>query len=230
MKKFPQPNIPESLPVTHEDVAFVMKDTLHPHHHEDPRVIGFINSYVMYRDVRQASRDAGISPQTGHALRRRKDIHNCITKITEMSVLKYGLDPDEIVEKVKEVVNFDPAELVDENGVAYQNMRDIPPDVRRAIRKFEVKNLYATDPNGMKYLEGHLVKVEFWDKMKAAEFLGREKGLFKETRKVEHDVTSNMKDILLESAERGRERRLAAQSETIDVTPKTGMPRVEDFK
>ena len=79
------------------------------------------------------------------------------------------------------------------------SMREIAPEIRRGIKKFKAKNLYESDPNGMKVLVGQLIEVEFWDKLKAIEMLGREKDIFKETRKIEHDVTGRMADVLLES-------------------------------
>ncbi len=64
---------------------------------------------------------------------------------------------------------------------------------------------------------GEIISYEFYDKMKATELLGREKELFKETKKVEHDVTRNMASVLLESKRRGDE----AHAQVIDVTPNT---------
>jgi hypothetical protein len=54
--------------------------------------------------------------------------------------------------------------------------------------------------------------------------LGRETNLFKETKVVTHDVTSKMKDLLLQSKERAEQRALEARNhpslKMIDVTPK----------
>ncbi len=66
----------------------------------------------------------------------------------------------------------------------------------------------------MKIVIGELIEVEVWDKLKSLEFLGREKDLFKETKKIEHDVTTNMASLLLAS------KSLADQSvKLLDVTP-----------
>jgi predicted DNA-binding helix-hairpin-helix protein len=144
-------------------------------------------------------------------LLNRKDVQECLAKITETAVLKYGLDPNEIVEKVKDVAYVDPAMLVDpKTGACYENMHDIPIEARRAIKKFVVENLYEKDHNGINVCIGRVVKVEMWDRLKAAEMLGREVNLFKETVVQQHDVTGNMKDILLESRKRAEERQLAS--------------------
>lgn len=112
---------------------------------------------------------------------------------------KYGYDAAEVVERVKEVSNVDPIELERPDGTFKTSMTEINPETRRAIKKFRAKNFYEKDPNGMPRLAGQIIEVEFWDKLKATELLGREKDTFKETRKVEHDVTGRMAEVLLES-------------------------------
>lgn len=198
--------------ITSEDVLYILDTTLRTEHKQNPFVIGFITAYVTCFDVKQAAKEAGISARDAKMLKNRKDINIAINKITESAVVKYGLDPNEIVEKVKNVAFVDPADLVDAaTGAAYENMHDIPIETRRAIKKFEVKNLYEKDANGMSVVVGTLVKFEMWDKLKAIEMLGRETELFKETKVIEHDVTTNMRDVLLESRDRAETKAIEAR-------------------
>ncbi len=210
--------------ITNEDVLFILNTTLKPDHLDDPAIIGFIGSFISCRDVKQASLAAGVSPSRGQQIRNLKDVNTAIAKITETAVLKYGLDPADIVERVKEIANFDPADLTKPDGSFHENMRDIPAATRRAIKKFKAKNLYENDANGIPQVIGKLIEVEFWDKLKGNELLGRETNLFKETKVVTHDVTSKMKDLLLQSKERAEQRALEARNhpslKMIDVTPK----------
>lgn len=136
--------------------------------------------------------------------------------------MKHGYDASQVVARVKEMANFDPAELENEDGSFVESLRKLSFETRMAIKKFKAKNIYEKDPNGMDVVVGKLIEVEFWDKMRANELLGREKDLFVEKKKVEHGLSANMRDVLLES------RRLAdnfvAQVEApktpeIDVTP-----------
>lgn len=232
MRQFPKPTRLGTAPkedFTPEDVTFILNTNLRPEHLESPKVMAFISAYLMCRDMPQSAREAGLTRNQGRMLLNRKDIHAAIRKVTEIAVVKYGLDPDEIVEKVKEVAFFDPIDCVREDGTAIENIRDIPAHARRALKKMKVKNLYEKDPNGMPIVTGKLVEYEFFDKLKANEFLGREKGLFKETKVTEHDVTTNMRDVLLESKDRAEERmKRAREDDTIDVTPSPSkMPRPE---
>lgn len=202
--------------LTEDETSFVLRTTLLPEHREDPNVLRFIAAYVRCRDARQAAREANLDPRSGPNLRSRPDIHHCITKLTEKSVMKYGFDASEVIEKVKEIAGIDPIEFVNPDGSYKTDMSEIAPESRRAIKKFKAKNLFEKDPNGMDVKVGVLIEVELWDKMKAVELLGREKELFKETKKVEHDVSSNMASFLLESQRRADER-LSSIAKPIEI-------------
>lgn len=212
------PPLPPKTPaaLTEDETSFILRTQLLPHHRDDPNVLRFIQSYMACRDARQAAREAGITPRSGVNLRSRPDIHKTIEALTTKSMMKYGFDAHEVIEKVKEIANIDPADIFNPDGTCKTDIHSIPPESRRAIKKFKVKNLYENDINGVRTCIGQLVEVELWDKMKASEMLGREEGLFKETRKVEHDVTSNMASLLLESNKRATDR----VERMIDVTPR----------
>lgn len=229
----PSNNVVRNPVFTPDDVHAVFQQHLSPAHQMSLEVMAFIRSYISCRDIRQASREAGITTQSGKALINKRDIFDCIAKITEMSCFKFGIDPAEIVEKVKEIATVDPAELMNGDGSYIDDLHKIPPDVRRAIKKFKAKNMYEYDANGVKTCVGKLIEVEFWDKLKGAEMLGRETGHFKETRKVEHDVTGDMKNILLAARDRAEAKIIENRSnETpIDVTPvEVAVPAVSPFK
>jgi hypothetical protein len=185
-----------------DTIAFILKTTLRPEHYEDEVLLKFISSYMNCRDVAQASREAGVTTQQGRAMRNRKDIHNAISKLTEQAVLKNGFDAGELIEKVKEVVYIDPVEFENPDGSYKTSMSQIKPEARRAVKKFKVRNTYEKDPNGMDIITGQIIEIELYDKMKGVELLGREVATFKETSVVEHDITSNMKAVLLGARER----------------------------
>ena len=101
---------------------------------------------------------------------------------------------------MKEVVDFDPIELQNPDGTYKSNLHDIAPGARRNIKKLKVKNLYnqVEDINGMKsrIIIGEVIEYEFYDKLKSIELVGKEKEMFKNTTRVEHDVTKNMQSVL----------------------------------
>ena len=186
-----------------DDITFIFDTTLRPEHRENATVLAFIREYVQSRDLKQTAQEVGISYRDATSLRSRKDIFECISKITEAQVLKYGIDAEEIVKKVWDVADFDPASVVEPStGAAITNVHDIPVEARRAIKKMVVKNLFDVDENGIKTVIGEVVTFEFWDKLKASEMVGREFGKFKESVVVEHGPTKDMKEILLGGLER----------------------------
>lgn len=228
--RFPKPPNapPPQNPITNEDILFILKTELKPEHFENMQIVGFISHYLNCRDIKQAANSVNASFAQGREWRKRKDISTAIDKVTDTAVLKYNLDAGEIVERVKEISNLDPAELMRADGSFIDNLKDIPPETRRAIKKFKAKNLYEQDANGISQVVGKLIEVEFWDKLKGNELLGREKNLFTEKSVVTHDVTSNMMNILLQAKERSEQRALEARNhpslKMIDVTPSDIVP------
>ena len=143
------------------------------------------------------------------SIRHNRQVHEAIKQVTDATMVKFGYDANDVVERVKEVAALYPIEFENPDGSYKTSLSQIRPEARRAIKSMVVKNEYGVDPNGMPRVTGQIIKIDLWDKLKAAELLGREVQVFKETKKIEHEHTKGMKDILLEAERRG----------TIDVTP-----------
>lgn len=212
-----------------DEFFFICKATLLEKHRTDPYVMKFISAYMRCRNVGQASREAGLEYHAGYNLRKRPDIHGCIEALTSKSLMKFGFDASEIVERVKEISEFDPVVLENEDGSFKKSMREIPPEARRVIKKLKVKNVYEKDPedpNGVgRFKCAEIIEYDFYDKLTAHTLLGREKEVFKEKKVVEHDVTQNMAQVLLDSSRRGEERK----NNIIDVTPAV-VPQIGEVK
>ena len=198
-----------------DEYGFILSSCLKPKHRDDPKVIEFIDAFVRCKNIAQASADVGIHKSLGYKWRHRKDIAHCIQKLTDRSLVKYGFDASEIVERVKEIVDFDPIELQRADGTFKKNLFEVSPEARRCLKKLKVKNLWETrkDINGIeeKIMVGEIIDYEFAspvEKLKASELIGTEKEIFKKTTKVEHGVTKDMASILLESAKRADEKRI----------------------
>ncbi len=211
-----KPSPEASGKLTEDETAFILRTTLRPEQHEDPNILKFIMEYLLCRSTSQAARASGLTSTQGRKLRMNPHIHHAIQSLTEKAVMKHGYDQSEIIERVKEIAGLDPIEFENPDGSYKTHMSMIAPEARRAVKSFKVKNIWGEDPNGMKIVTGQLISVELWDKLKCIEFLGREKDLFKETKKVELGVTSDMASLLLESKRRGEQRAIQG---AIDVTP-----------
>jgi len=194
--------VTQSGKLSPNETEFILDNSLLPEHRDDPNVLRFIANYLRCRNATQAAREAGLNVVSGRNLRNRPDIYLAITKLSDKSVSKYGYDAAEMIEKVKEVADVDPADLERPDGTFIKHMSELRPELRRAIKKMKVKNFYETDANGIKVMAGEIIEVEFYDKLTAIEMLGGEKDIFKKTTIVEHGITAQMSDILLESKQR----------------------------
>jgi len=212
-----------SMLISTDEISLILRKCLKPEHHDNPYVLRFINEYIFNRDARQSAKAIGLPPHVGVRMRAKPDIFEAIKEITERAVLKYGYDAEEIVEKVKEIAFVDPGDLENEDGSFVESLKKLSPEVRRAIKKFKAKNEYGTDPNGMPVVTGKVIEVEFWDKMRAAELLGREKEIFKETKRVEHDMGRTMASTLLASKDRA-ESKASEVRDVIEVGVRPQMP------
>lgn len=206
--------------LTEDETFYIMRTTLLPEHAADPLVIEFIKEYLACRDVRQAAERAGISKRSAETLKKRTDIFECIRQMTSKALEKYGYSAEDVVQKVKEVIDVDIADFQKPDGSWVENINEVPAESRRAIKKFKVKNEYDKDPNGMLFVSGKIIEIELWDKLKAADLLGREKEIFKEKKVIEMDATQNMKDILLGQNKRAEER----LQQLRDVTEVVALP------
>lgn len=231
MSDFPLPqkpvsNLPEvprpperSGRLTDNEWSFILDDCLSKKHRNDENVLLFIESFVKCKNISQASAEAGIQYHQGYSIRHRSDVANCIQKIIDKSVMKYGFDASEIMERTKEMVDFDPIQLYNPDGTFKENMHDIPAEARRNIKKMKVQNLYAQseDLNGIKkkLIIGKVIEYEFYDKQKAIELAGKEKEMFKNTTKVEHTVTKDMADLLLAAQQRADKAALSYKPTTV---------------
>lgn len=197
--------------VSHDELLNqIIKDTLLPIHATDPNILRFIANYNMCHDVKQAAKLSHLHAIDGKRLINRPDIYECIQRLAAAGSRKFGYDAEEVIAKVKEVVDFDPIDLYDPSTNSfYEDLQNIPPESRRVIKKLVVQNIYDKDPNGViTGIHSKILKFEFWDKLKAAEMLGQEKEIFTKRLKVEHDVGSNMKDTLLGRLEAAEERKV----------------------
>ena len=212
----------ESGELTEDESSYILNDCLLPKYRQDPTVLQFIDCFIRSKNIAQASEECGIAPSLGYRIRHYKSVSLAIQKLVDRSAIKYGFDASEIMERTKEIVDFDPIEIQNQDGTFKSNMWDISPEARRSIKKLKVKNLWGEqeDINGIKskIIIGEVIEYEFYDKMKAIDLAGKEKDMFKTTTKHEHVVSKDMASILLASAKRGDEaQKTLENAEVIEV-------------
>lgn len=201
------PTLVDSGELTENEYDFILSSTLSKKHRVDSVTLQFIDNFIRCKNIAQASAECGIAASLGYRIRHYADVSTAIQKLIEKSSIKYGFDASEIMERTKEIVDFDPIMLQNADGTFKTNLHDIAPEARRNLKKLKVKNLFNQDEdiNGIKskIIIGEVIEYEFYDKMKAIDLAGKEKDMFKTTTKVEHTVSKDMARILLESVKRG---------------------------
>ena len=205
--------------LTENESGFILDSTLKPKSRRDPTILAFIDEFVRCKNIAEASAAVGITSRIGYMYRHRLDISNAIQKLIDKSAIKYGFDASEIMERTKEIVDFDPISVQNADGTFKSNFHDIEPAARRNIKKLKVKNLFAKveDINGLEknIIIGEIIEYEFYDKLKAVDLAGKEKEMFKNTTRVEHTVTKDMASILLAAAQRGSQASVAFEKKDV---------------
>ena len=189
----------------------IFKESLTPRHLADQTILAYIIKYVECRHNGQACKSVGITGVEGNNLRKHPDISNAIKKLTHMTIEKFGYSAEDMVERVREVADFDPGCVYNDDGT-FKHMKDLSPEERRAIKGFDCRNIMEKDPNGMETgrMIGQVINYEFYDRIDSAKILVKEKGHFKDIKRVEHEVTTVISTQLIAGLKRAEEGRLLA--------------------
>lgn len=187
------------------DTLVILHNTLDVKHAIDPKVIKFLMSYIENRSVGDAAKYAGLPRESGKRILNKVDVQAALAKIMETQGRKASFDAAEILERTNEIAQIDPLDVFNSDGTV-KDIHDIPADVRRAIKKVTVKEVWETDMNGVKVHTGFIKTIEFWDKLKGLEMLGKYDGVFREKVDHTHDIGGNLASYLLASEKRANER------------------------
>lgn len=141
------PNVKHILPVTDDrsgeltdnESGFILDATLKPKSRRDPIILAFIDEFIRCKNIAESSTAVGIKASEGYKIRHRLDVANAIQKLIDKSAIKYGFDASEIMERTKEIVDFDPISVQNPDGTFKNNFHDIDPAARRNIKKLKVK-------------------------------------------------------------------------------------------
>lgn len=198
------------------DTLEILNNSLDYKHRIDPKMVRFLMAYVECRSTSQAAKLAGLSTTQGNNILNKKDVQAALAMIQGEQGRKASFDAREILERTNEIAQVDPIDVFNDDGTV-KDIKDIPADVRRAIKSIEVRE--TRDQNGVP--DGFVKRITFWDKTKGLELLGKHESLFNDKVEHTHDIGGNLASYLLDSEKRANE---------IDITPMvklTGDPFVD---
>jgi phage terminase small subunit len=142
----------------------------------------FAEHYAASGNGAYSARRAGYSNKSDGARIAAQEVlsnPNVVALVGELRkehLSKIGVRPERVLEELASSAFVDPRDAFDEDGNVL-SIRRMPHRVRRAIKKIKVREHYCKKTGEM---TGRDVEVEFNDKLRANEILGRHLGVLKE--------------------------------------------------
>lgn len=131
----------------------------------------FVAEYQKDLSATAAYARAGGSAKTAHSAGPRMlqvpRVKAAVEKALERQVALADVEAIDVLSELRRLALVDVGEAFDDEG-ALKALKDIPPDVRRAIASIEVEQLESDDGP-----RGTVRKVKFWDKRGSLELLGK---------------------------------------------------------
>lgn len=183
-----------------QSIDQIIQTTLLPEHALDSVIIKFIYAYLETRHSADASKAVGISRYSGNRILAKQDIQECIRNINTSLARTHSFDAGEVLERANEIAQVNPQDVLNGDGTV-KDFQLLTPAVARTIKKMKVEEVWTNDENGVSVKTGRVVHIEFWDKLKATELLGKFEGVFKDTVKHEIGMDGNLAAVLLANAE-----------------------------
>lgn len=190
-------NTPKAPSIT---VDVLLSIYLKPEHAVDPTLVKFLKAYIECRHVGEAAKAVGIKTASGHNILKKKDVAKAMAEITVNMSQVENFNGQEILERTNEIAQYDPIDVFNADGTV-RDISDIPPAVRRAVKSMTVKEVWEKDINGISVETGRIVKIEFYDKLKGLEMIGKYDGVYNHTVKHEMEIGTNLAALLLGKAE-----------------------------
>ena len=201
----------KNTPLTINQIINIMLD---PEHRIDPKIIKFIHSYIECRHIKEAEKVAGLSSGQGKRILNKSDVQATMLKINETLGKEASFDSRELLERANEVAQFDIIDVFMDDG-RVKDVKDMPAAARRVVKKLVVREVWEKDINGVDVFSGYIKTIEFWDKIRSLEMIGKYDGVFREKVEHSHDVTGNLAALLLQSEKRAL---TSITTETIKMT------------
>jgi phage terminase small subunit len=160
----------------------------------------FAQEYTVDHNATQAAIRAGYSRKSAHTegcrLLRNAEVREAVGLAQLSAAEEAGARAADVLKELMRIGFADPAQVVDADG-KLKALKEMTPDVRRAIASVEIEELF--DGRGENRVQiGVLHKVKFWDKPKALELIAKHLKML--TDRVEHDVSSMTLEQIIAAA------------------------------
>lgn len=145
-----------------------------------PKRAAFVREYLVDMNATAAAKRAGFSPGSasgmGHTLLKNPQVKVMIDEEMKRRAERVEVKADDVLRELLWILKTDIGAAFDENG-HMRSLKDMPESLRRTISSVEVEQ--GNDG-------GAAVKLKTWDKIRAAELLGKHLKLFTDKIQMEH--------------------------------------------
>lgn len=185
----------------------------------NPRRKLFADAYLRGNSAASAAREAGYSAKTAAAqasgLLKVPDIAAYIAFHRSKATEKSSASNERITEELSRVAFSNVADFtrLNEDGDLEVDFSGATREQLSAVSGVKVKKRKIFDNRGNMVGEEHTSEFKLWDKIRAAELLGKDIGMFKEP---EQKVVVDVADRLLNARMRLRQAALPASDQVID--------------
>lgn len=174
---------------------------------DDPNYDIFCREFAIDFNAARAARAAGYSEkaakQQGHTLLTNTDLQTKIKEILQARIEKVEIRGEEVLRRLNDIGDFDPADCYDPENNTLKNIHEIPAHIRKCIKSIRVDEIFEyIDKEKIKV--GETTTVTFWDKVKSNELLGRNQKLF--TDKLEVKDTTKISETLAKARARANKK------------------------
>lgn len=176
-----------------------------------PKQKRFVAEYLVDANATAAAQRAGYSPRTAHQagyeLRQNPLVAAAIDAAESRHLGKLEARGEQVLTELGRLAFSDllGAFVTDKESPQYGTLKplvEFPEDIRRAVKGFEVEELFEKDSDGKRFVIGRTVKVTLWPKDKGLELLGKHEKLFVD--KVEVSADESLADLLVEAMKGAR--------------------------
>lgn len=157
----------------------------------NPKQQAFVREYLVSLNATQAAVAAGYSvataKQQGSRLLTHVDVKAALSAGTARVVAKLEVKAENVLSELLTFAHADPLNAFCADGTL-KKLEDMAPEMRKAIKSLKFTELWE-GASGEKFVAGRIVDIQFWDKPKGLELLGKHLKLFTEKIEVEGKLT-----------------------------------------
>lgn len=144
----------------------------------------FVKEYLVDLNIKNASERSGIVRQRGDEILKHPKVIDAVRIEMYKRSIKAGITADNVLIELYKIANSDATDAYETNQrgeIVLKELKTLPEELRKSIKSIDHTPICSKD--GL-YTGYYRTKVQFYDKIRALELLGKHLNLFGETAPV----------------------------------------------